>query len=435
MTLPNDTSDPYALTFDTTGLWGGDLIVGTDTGNIWTISSTGVANLIATIPNAGYVGLSTIEGMITIPNDPAYGPLAGTILVSSETNQQLYSIPHNGSPVAVSLMSNGQSQSLGVSEDLSIIPADENFYGADGGSSRLLAAPAADFAGMAGQILVSQERPSSGSGLWRIYWDGSNLQTAPIALTGTSSVPGGWEGTTFAPAGVTSIAPTPGAPGLPDWTVNLLNSSSQVVATTTTDPYGDYVFANVANGTYTVQEVPQTGWTQVLPASPGTYTVTLTGGQTSFGDNFDNVPTQSSNQAPAFTTTWTASAQIGVKYVYNAWAADPDFDRLSFDLPVHPAGMVIDPVHGILVWTPTPDEVRPPERHRPCLRRPRRGGAGAVHHRCRAGQRPSPLHVPGRDHRHHRFDLRLQPQRGRSRWRHPHLPPEHPLFGSVPDQR
>ena len=51
-------------------------------------------------------------------------------------------------------------------------------------------------------------------------------------------------------------------PGLSGWTVQLLDSSSQVVATTQTATDGSYSFSNLLPGTYTVQEVLQSGWTQ-----------------------------------------------------------------------------------------------------------------------------------------------------------------------------
>ena len=78
-----------------------------------------------------------------------------------------------------------------------------------------------------------------------------------------------------------------GEPGLAGWTVNLLNSASQVVATTTTDSHGDYSFTITTTGTYTVQEVLQSGYTVTAPAS-GTYAETLASGQSIAGLNFGN---------------------------------------------------------------------------------------------------------------------------------------------------
>ena len=43
-------------------------------------------------------------------------------------------------------------------------------------------------------------------------------------------------------------------------TLQLLNSSNQVVATTTTDANGNYSFTGLGAGTYSVQEIPPTGY-------------------------------------------------------------------------------------------------------------------------------------------------------------------------------
>jgi hypothetical protein len=82
-----------------------------------------------------------------------------------------------------------------------------------------------------------------------------------------------------------------GEPGIPDVTVNLVNGSGIIIATTTTDANGDYLFAGVPTGTYTVvvtdvnnvlAGLPQTG----DPDQPGVPcttcdnqgTATVTGG-------------------------------------------------------------------------------------------------------------------------------------------------------------
>jgi hypothetical protein len=77
-------------------------------------------------------------------------------------------------------------------------------------------------------------------------------------------------------------------PGLSGWKIKLLNVSGQVVATTTTDASGDYIFANVRPGSYTVQEQVQSGWTETSPAAPGTYSVTTTSGSNQTGLVFGN---------------------------------------------------------------------------------------------------------------------------------------------------
>ena len=80
----------------------------------------------------------------------------------------------------------------------------------------------------------------------------------------------------------------PGEPGLAGWTIDLYDSAGDLVATTTTDVNGDYSFADLGPGTYTVEEVLQSGWIQTQPAPPGTYTVPATSGQDSTGLLFGN---------------------------------------------------------------------------------------------------------------------------------------------------
>lgn len=81
-----------------------------------------------------------------------------------------------------------------------------------------------------------------------------------------------------------------GEPGLPNWIISLSynNGIGPVTLTDTTDAKGGYCFNNLPAGTYTVSETNQTGWQQTLPASPGTYTITLSSGQHINTLNFGN---------------------------------------------------------------------------------------------------------------------------------------------------
>lgn len=84
-----------------------------------------------------------------------------------------------------------------------------------------------------------------------------------------------------------------GEPVLGGWTINLLDSKGNVIATTTTAAAdGTYSFPNLADGTYTVEEVQQLGWMVTLP-STGTYSETITGGNAIPDVNFGNTNTGS----------------------------------------------------------------------------------------------------------------------------------------------
>ncbi len=77
----------------------------------------------------------------------------------------------------------------------------------------------------------------------------------------------------------------PGDPGLSGWTVDLLNSVSKVVSTTTTDSNGDYSFDDVGPGLYSIAAVVQPGYVQTAPSS-GPITVTTSSGGTLTGQDF-----------------------------------------------------------------------------------------------------------------------------------------------------
>jgi len=80
----------------------------------------------------------------------------------------------------------------------------------------------------------------------------------------------------------------PGDPGLPGWTVELLDSQGNILATTTSAFDGSYAFANRTYGVYTIEEVTPSGWYQTEPQNPFVYTVTATSGASHSGLNFGN---------------------------------------------------------------------------------------------------------------------------------------------------
>ena len=117
-------------------------------------------------------------------------------------------------------------------------------------------------------------------------------------------------------------------------------------------------FNNLPAGTYTLRQVVPPGFEETVPET-GSYieTITVGGGEVIvrlFGNHgIEDAP----NQAPVFTATPPSEVLVpGDVFAYQALAADPDPDRLRYDLPLAPAGMSIDPDTGDLVWVPQADQ-------------------------------------------------------------------------------
>lgn len=185
-----------SLYVDRTGVFGGDLIAATTTGEVWRINSSGTPSLLAD------VGVH-LEGLSTVPNDSAkYGPLAGKIIAGAEGVGLLYAFDTTGA---------FSTYNVGVQiEDIDLIPENENFFGVNYGSGRLLGAPASEFDGIEGDILLTQEFDTD-SGLHRLYWNGTSLVAEALTLAPNSAIPSQWEHVTFAPAGIREI-PDPVVP-------------------------------------------------------------------------------------------------------------------------------------------------------------------------------------------------------------------------------
>ena len=185
-----------SLYVDRTGVFGDDLIAVTTSGGVWQIDSLGASTKLAQISGQ-------LEGLITVPNDVAkYGPLAGKIIAGQETTGSLWTIDAAGNTF--------QHTGIGVNiEDIDMI-VNENFFGMQFAQDAIFGAAASEFAPFVGDILLTQESVAGGtSGLSRLFWDGTNLVTEQFGLAAGSDAVGQWEHVTFAPAGLTSVAPIP----------------------------------------------------------------------------------------------------------------------------------------------------------------------------------------------------------------------------------
>lgn len=183
-----------SLYVDRTGVFGGDLIVVTSVGEVWRIDASGSPTKIADVN-------VHLEGVITVPNDPQFGSLASKIITGAEEQGRVYAIDTTGLVQSWIIPFN--------IEDIDLIPENENFFGVNFGTGRLLGVPAVSFDGVEGQILLTQEFGGGPTGLALLKWDSTNnIPTVETIGRQTGSfVQGQWEHVTFSPAGIVEIPP------------------------------------------------------------------------------------------------------------------------------------------------------------------------------------------------------------------------------------
>ena len=208
VTLPGGGHGVFrgSLYVDRTGVYGGDLIAVTTAGEVWRINAAGTPTQIADVN-------VHLEGLATVPNDVArWGAIAGCIIAGAEDQ----GLMHAWCPNATGGYSHS-TYALGVAiEDIDFIDGG-NFFGVNYGTGQLLGADASNFAGMEGDILLTQEFSGGGaSGLFRMTWTGSALAVEQFGLdlTDVRFGFGQWEHVTFANAGVVEIPPV--TRGLPE---------------------------------------------------------------------------------------------------------------------------------------------------------------------------------------------------------------------------
>jgi PEP-CTERM motif len=158
--------------FDPGSSFGGNMLVSTNTGQIFKIDSGGTVNLLTNI------GEDT-EGMDIATT--AWGSFAGDLLVSSEGTGTVHLVTPGGAVTAVPL-------SLPGAETVSFVPLNldatdplQGFYVANY-PSNIQFAGASNFTGLLGDAIVTDE--FGGSTMWDIHFDGTNFTKAQFTFTG-----------------------------------------------------------------------------------------------------------------------------------------------------------------------------------------------------------------------------------------------------------
>jgi len=184
------------LTFDTTGLWGNNLLVTTTEGCVYKISygfgACSASELIAEI------GEFT-EGITTVGNVAALGGWANKIIIANEQLDRLYTIDTAGTVVTYNVP-------IDQPESIHLIPENQNFYGIDYYTKKVLGIAASEWTPYVGKLVV----PAETGDTWLVEWD---LTLNEPVYTKFAPNPAGataaqWEGGAFGEAGIVEIPPT-----------------------------------------------------------------------------------------------------------------------------------------------------------------------------------------------------------------------------------
>jgi len=166
--------------------------------------------------------------------------------------------------------------------------------------------------------------------------------------------------------------------GLSGWTIRLLDTSNNIVASTTTDSSGNYSFPGVSPGSYTVASIAPSGYIPTAPDS-GTLSVTAAAGQTINSLNFGEFQTatlsgelfEDSNQngildgGESGHSAWTVYLLNSSNDVISAVKTDSDgaysFSNLvpgsyAITAVLQPGYIATAPASGRLAFTPTSGE-------------------------------------------------------------------------------
>lgn len=168
------------IAFDPYGNYNHNMLVTTNSGNLYQVTSSGVATLLASIPG------QVLEGIDFAP--AGFGPVGGQLVVASESASTLFAVSTTG---AVTKMSSLFGVSVSSAEEIGFVPLNlglggsiEGFYAAAYSSHGIQKANANQFSGMLGDAIVTSELGGTDP-VSDIHWNGTNF-----VVTNIGNLPG-----------------------------------------------------------------------------------------------------------------------------------------------------------------------------------------------------------------------------------------------------
>jgi len=156
------------IAFDPYGNYGYNMIVSTNSGSLYKVTSAGVATLLASVPGA------VLEGIDFAP--AGFGPVGGQVVVASENSGTLFAVSTSGTVTNMTSL----GVTVGMAEEIGFVPLNlgsggslEGFYAAAYPYSGIQKADASQFLGMLGDAIVTGEYGGTGP-VTDVHWNGSS---------------------------------------------------------------------------------------------------------------------------------------------------------------------------------------------------------------------------------------------------------------------
>jgi hypothetical protein len=192
------------IAFDPYGNYSHNMLVTTDQGHLYQVTSSGVATLLATILTSTG-GPQVLEGLDFAP--PGFGPVGGQVVVASESANTLFAVSTAGVVTDFSTL----GISIPAAEEIGFVPLNlgsggplEGFYAAAYPYSGIQKADASQFVGMLGDAVVTSENGTSSDPVWNVHWDGTNFVRTLIG-----NLPGQAEDGIFVTQAIIRTTPEP----------------------------------------------------------------------------------------------------------------------------------------------------------------------------------------------------------------------------------
>lgn len=159
------------IAFDPYGNYGHNMLVTTNSGNVYQVTSAGVATLLANIPG------QVLEGIDFAP--AGFGSVGGQAVIASESVGTLFAVsPLGGAGVTNLLVPTSGAEEIGfVPATLGLGGSLEGFYGAAYPGGGIVKADASQFTGLLGDAIVTDE---TGHAIYDVHWDGTSFVTTNV---------------------------------------------------------------------------------------------------------------------------------------------------------------------------------------------------------------------------------------------------------------